>query len=232
MTGLKSGWMRLMASFDAKVPRERMLISLALIGGVLLVGGSVFVDPVLQRARQAKGGAAQSDAELATVLSQTDVVRRQLETDPDAERKLDIERLNARLKELEQNLQALEDRFVPPEQMSNLLDSLLANNVRLRLLSLKSLAPVNLADVAQGKISEKSADKLPQPTNPLGLYKHGVELRLEGSYPDLYAWLAQLEHSQKKILWGDVRLSVVEHPRAVMTLIVYTLSTDKAWLSI
>jgi hypothetical protein len=29
-----------------------------------------------------------------------------------------------------------------------------------------------------------------------------------------------------------VRFTVVEHPRSVLSLTVYTLSTDKAWLAI
>ncbi len=103
--------------------------------------------------------------------------------------------------------------------------------VGLRLVSLKSLAPINLA--AAGKTEE--AAKLPLPAaqaKELGLYKHGVEIRLEGSYADLYAWMSQLESAQRKLLWGDVRFTVVEHPRSVLSLTVYTLSTDKAWLAI
>lgn len=232
MMALKSTWQKLAAGFDAKASRERMLLSVAAVGGVLLVGGNLFVDPALARTRQAKAQIAQSDAELSTVMSQTEVVRRQLQADPDADRKADIARLNVRLKALEGNLKALEDRFVPPEQMNSLLDSLLVNNARLRLVSLKSLAPVNLAEAVRSKASDKTTDQTPPVANPLGLYKHGVELKLEGSYADLYNWLAQLEASQKRILWGDIRFAVVEHPRSTMTLVVYTLSTDKAWISI
>jgi MSHA biogenesis protein MshJ len=115
--------------------------------------------------------------------------------------------------------------------MNSLLEQLLSSNTRLRLVSLKSLAPINLA--AAGKTDE--AAKLPLPAaqaKELGLYKHGVEIRLEGSYADLYAWMSQLESTQRKLLWGDVRFTVVEHPRSVLSLTVYTLSTDKAWLAI
>lgn len=228
MNAIKVRWQKLGAVFDAKAQRERLLLAVVAVGGVLLLGNSLFVDPTLAKVRQVKTHLAQQDAELSTVQSQTNVVRGQLQADPDAARKADIVRLNARLQELERDLKALEDRFVPPEQMNSLLDSLLSNNARLRLLSLKSLAPVNLADAVKVKTTENAVPV----ANPLGLYKHGVELRLEGSYADLYTWLAQLETSQKKILWGDVRFVVTEHPRSVMTLVVYTLSTDKAWLSI
>lgn len=232
MNAIKARWQALGAKFDAKAQRERLLLAVAAVGGVWLLGNSLLVDPALAKVRQTKAAVAQQEGELATVQAQTGVVRGQLQADPDAGRKADIARLNVRLKELEGDLKALEDRFIPPEQMNGLLESLLSNNARLRLVSLKSLAPTNLAEAAKAKVTEKAPENPVQVANPLGLYKHGVELRLEGSYADLYAWLAQLESNQKKILWGDVRFVVTEHPRSVMTLVVYTLSTDKAWLSI
>jgi MSHA biogenesis protein MshJ len=169
--------------------------------------------------------------EATSLESQITVTKAQLQVDPDAGRKAEIARLKAALATVENNLKALEGSLVPPEQMNSLLEQLLASNTRLRLVSLKSLAPINLA--AAGKTEE--AAKLPLPaaqTKELGLYKHGVEIRLEGSYADLYAWMSQLESTQRKLLWGDVRFTVVEHPRSVLSLTVYTLSTDKAWLAI
>lgn len=228
----RAQWQKLGAQFDAKVQRERMLIAVAAVGGVILLGNSFLVEPALARARQLQRQSEQQTMEANGLMAQADGIRAQLQMDPDAGRKAEIGQLKVRLAEVESSLKALEDGFVPPGQMNGVLENLLAGNGRVRLISLKSLAPTNLAEPPKPKDQEKAAEPVVQVPSPLGLYKHGVELRLEGSYGDLYAWLAQLESSQRKLLWGEVRFAVTEYPRAVMSLTVYTLSTDKAWLAI
>lgn len=231
MSALSTQWKQLGARFDAYSQRERALLAAALILGTLLLGNSLLVDPNFARAKIAQRLGEQQAMEATSLESQITVTKAQLQVDPDAGRKAEVARLKAVLATVENNLKALEGGLVPPEQMNSLLEQLLASNTRLRLVSLKSLAPINLA--AAGKTEE--AAKLPLPAaqaKELGLYKHGVEIRLEGSYADLYAWMSQLESTQRKLLWGDVRFTVVEHPRSVLSLTVYTLSTDKAWLAI
>lgn len=231
MSALSTQWKQLGARFDAYSQRERALLAAALILGTLLLGNSLLVDPNFARARIAQRLGEQQAMEATSLESQITVTKAQLQVDPDAGRKAEIARLKAALAAVENNLKALEGSLVPPEQMNSLLEQLLASNTRVRLVSLKSLAPINLAEA--GKTEEAAKPSLPAAeTKALGLYKHGVEIRLEGGYADLYAWMSQLESSQRKLLWGDVRFTVVEHPRSVLSLTVYTLSTDKAWLAI
>lgn len=231
MSALAAQWKQLAARFDAYSQRERALLAAALVLGTFLVGNNLLVEPNFARAKIAQRLGEQQALEATTLESQIAVTKAQLQVDPDAGRKAEIVRLKAALAGVENDLKALEGSLVPPEQMNALLEQLLASHTRLRLVSLKSLAPVNLA--AAGKADEASKAPLPAgPPNELGLYKHGVEIRLEGSYVDLYAWISQLESTQRKLLWGDVRFSVVEYPRSMLSLTVYTLSTDKAWLAI
>ena len=63
-----------------------------------------------------------------------------------------------------------------------------------------------------------------------GLFKHGVEITLEGSYQELAAYLERLEQAKPKLLWSSVSLSAENHPRLVLTLTVYSLSLERAWL--
>lgn len=67
---------------------------------------------------------------------------------------------------------------------------------------------------------------------PGTLYRHGVELTLEGSYGDLLAYLQALEAMPQHVLWGGLSLKVEQHPRTVMTLRLYTISRDRHWLEI
>jgi len=59
-----------------------------------------------------------------------------------------------------------------------------------------------------------------------------VEIRLEGSYGQLLAYLTQLEKLPQRLLWGQLSYRVIDYPRSEMTLTVYTLSPDKTWLTL
>lgn len=65
-----------------------------------------------------------------------------------------------------------------------------------------------------------------------GLYRHGVELVLEGSYADLLGYLKAMEALPQRVLWGSASLKVGQHPRTTLTLRVYTLSRDPNWLEL
>ena len=87
---------------------------------------------------------------------------------------------------------------------------------------------------AQGIHPDKERDHSEFSVNALEgpLYKHGVEITVVGSYADLLAYLVELEKMPQRVLWNSVKLTVEDYPRARLTLTVYTLSLDKAWLSV
>lgn len=65
------------------------------------------------------------------------------------------------------------------------------------------------------------------------LYRHGVEITVEGNYGDLMNYLASLENLPgPRLLWGGMRLKVEHHPAVQLSLTVYTLSLDRAWLEL
>jgi len=79
---------------------------------------------------------------------------------------------------------------------------------KVALDSLKTL-PVRVISAAPTATLPRQSDR-PQPAASVaqtGLYRHGVELELRGSYLDLLAYLQALEASSKAVFWSDARLS-------------------------
>ncbi len=235
MDELKSRWKALAERFDAYSQRERALLAAAVIGGGMMLGMTLLVDPDFARARVAQKQADQAAQDLAAVQLQLNAVKVQLQADPDAGKRAEAATLQKEMTEVEESFRKLENGLVPPENMNAVLERLLARNASVKLISFKSLTPVNLADAVAEATKSAEGMAAPAPaskTSLPGLYKHGVELRLEGSYADLYGWLNQLESSPQKVLWGDVRFAVAEYPRAVLMLTIYTLNLEKSWLAI
>ena len=119
--------------------------------------------------------------------------------------------------------------------MTQVLRDLLGRNPRLALVSIKTLAASPLTP--SGKTAEQplKAEAKPKEKSAaidLGLYKHGVEISVEGSYADLVTYPAELEQLPWRMYWGGVQLSAQVYPVSRLTLTVYTLSLDKTWLSV
>lgn len=225
---MKALWSRLAARFDALSLRERRLLALAMVGGVLLVGYAALIDPVAAANRTLRHSIERQAADLAALQSQLAGLEAQALADPDAGRKADIARQRAELQALAERLQASATALVPPERMNAVLESLLKRHPGLRLVSMKTLKPSGILGGRGAKGGEDAAQSAPA----FDLYRHGVEIRLEGSYAEQYAYLAELERDQPGLLWGSVRLQVEEHPKNELTVVVYTLSSEKAWLAL
>ena len=222
-------WQRLNERYLAISRRERILIAVSLIVGPFLIGKSLFVDPLSNQRRALEANVARQSASEMEMQAQLAVLQQQMQQDPDAGRKAELAALLADRERLDKQIREFGAALVPPEEMNELLERLLARQPGLRLLSLKTLAPQSVlaADLLgakgdTGKATERVFD----------LYRHGVELRVEGSYRELQSYVAQLEKLDKHLLWGGLDYRVSEFPRAEMTLTVYTLSPERTWLAL
>lgn len=226
---MKNPFAKVFARYDALQPRERLLIAVGLLGGIVLVTYSAFIDPAMKRGQQAERTSIEQRAQVQGLQAQM-VALQSPNMNPDVAARAELDGLKKQLNELASRLQTMEQSLVPPQQMSALLEDMIGSRSGIRLLGLKTLPPMPLLERKED--AKEPAKKTPPAGEAAsaGLFKHGVEIRLEGSYQDLSAYLARLEQSKMKLLWSTVSLSAINHPKLVLTLTVYTLSLDRAWL--
>ena len=96
-----------------------------------------------------------------------------------------MRKINNALTELQSRLALLETKFtglqttlISPDKMPELLRNLLKKNGKLKLIELQTL-PV------KGLLENASEDKEQTSKQELPVYKHGVEITIEGRYLDL-----------------------------------------------
>lgn len=243
---MKAPFGSLAARFDALQVRERWLVAAAILGGIVLIGHSLFVAPAQTRARVAERSLSEQQAQLSALNAQM-LAMQSPNQDPNVAARAELDGLKKHLAEQAARLALMESSLVPPHQMSGLLEDMIGQRTGLRLISLKTLpvaAALEKKAVAGGVESGNPANaSAPTPTpasvpssvassvkSSDGLFKHGVEITLEGSYQELSAYLERLEQAKPKLLWSSVSLSAEDHPRLVLTLTVYSLSLERAWL--
>lgn len=64
------------------------------------------------------------------------------------------------------------------------------------------------------------------------LYRHGVEIVVQGGYLDMIAYMQALEALPVQLFWGAARLDAQQAPEARLTLTLYTLSLDEKWMKL
>lgn len=224
MKALLKLWNQLGARYAALSQREKRLCAAAVVLAPVLAGYALLVEPQLLRVRNAQRALDQQQATIQSLKSQLANLQDQSRVDPDAAKNAELATIKEQVAAADKRLKALQGTLVAPEDVSHLLERLLARHANLRLVSLKTLAPESIVPAQQ------SADGKPVPVRQFDIYRHGVELRLEGGYLELLAYLDQLEKADKKLLWGGVQFSVIEYPKSQLIITVYTLGSEQAWL--
>lgn len=229
---MKARWQTLSAKFSAQQQREKLLVTAAAVFAVAMGGYTFWVEPALLRAATLQKQIAQQKTELTGLQTQLAGLKTQIK-DPDASNKTALAEVRSQLAAAEQALRQYDNTLVPPERMPQLLQSLFARHRGLELVSLQTLPPVPLlasAAKAEAKAVDGKAPVAAPAAQGGNIHKHGIEIRMAGSYLDLLAYVSDLERLPQKLLWGRMALAVTAYPRSELTLTVYTLSLDPTWM--
>jgi MSHA biogenesis protein MshJ len=230
---MKGLWVKYAGKIDALTLRERLMVFAAALALSVYALFALGVEPAQRQQRVLLARIQAERTQLVALKGeQQAIVSASAAPKAAADRKR--EALLRRIEEVDEALKALHKTLVPAQRVNLLLQEMLKRDARLQLVSLRTIAATPL-------IAEKA--KAPAPAVPPGaaakggfvqnnIYKHGVEITVRGGYEDLYEYLARLEASQWRMFWDRAQLSVENHPRLTLTLTIYTLSLDKAWLEV
>lgn len=227
---MKEKWRQFSDRFAALQPRERVIILIAVVAGTALIFDALAFQPAEAR----KKTLAQQIERTRQQVKVAEETMKTKETvgDSHAVKRTYRDALRGRLAEFDQNIKNVQQGMVPPERMAKLLESVLARTGGLQLLSLRALPPKRYG-AGEDKPASRADSKAPKaaPSEPdRTIYQHSFEVTLQGSYDDMYRYLARLEKLPWQIFWSRISVQTAEHPRLKMTLTVQTLSLTKTWL--
>jgi MSHA biogenesis protein MshJ len=232
---MKQYWQKLSERIDALSLRERGLIFVMAVAILLALFITLLMDPL-----QAKRNAMSQDllnrqAKISASQAQVQALLEAREQDPDAANKKRMEQLQQQVAEMDKTLEGVQQGLVSPERMPQLLKDLLLKNQQLHLISIKTLPVSTLVpskkDTAASNAKGAKQENKASPEEAQ-IYKHGVEITVQGTYLDLLAYLSELEGLPWRMYWGNLDLKVNEYPQSTLVLTLYTLSLDQTWMSL
>ncbi len=220
---MKELWRKYAEKIDALPERSRVMVFVAAVAVTVFVINALFIEPAVSRSKALRMQAAQQSATLARLEPQIQALEKRL-ADPDAAAMAHRDDVKRQIAEIDEALKGMQQTLVAAESMKSLLQDMLARSPRLQLVALKTLPVAPLVDRA-------ATDKTAAPVTG-GVYKHGVEITVQGSYSDIHDYLSRLEKLNWRMFWSRATLNADDYPRLTVTVTIYTLSTDKAWLVI
>lgn len=253
---MKQYWIKLDKWAMALSLRERLMAFGAAAALLLFLAYQLVLEPGWAKQRALRDAMLQQRAQTAAIeveLAQLDAASR---LDPDKELRESLLRLQEDGAALRVSLRTAQKGMVAPEKMSPLLQQMMQGHGKLRLVSLKSMPPQGMVD---GQFPAATSDESgavaaptpakptvvtatataatatpapPPPPQPSLLFRHGVQLVVEGGYPDMINYLQALERMPTRLFWGGAALDAQKYPQARLTLTLYTLSLDQKWIAL
>ncbi|MEA5097072.1 MAG: MSHA biogenesis protein MshJ [Burkholderiaceae bacterium] len=235
---MKQHWQKWALRLDAMSLRERAMVFCGAALALIFLLNILLLEPQFAEQKKFSQQVKQDQGKIAEMQLEIQRKVQAHSLDPDKTGQEKLKQLRQQVEQLRGDLLGMQKNLVAPEKMSLLLEDLLKRNGKLKLVSLKTLPPENLA-----KSEKKDADAVKKPAASPdaakdaepevgGIYRHGVEIVVQGNYLDMVNYLSALENMKWELYWGKTSMQVVEYPVATLSLTVYTLSLDKSWMNL
>lgn len=215
--------------FDARASRERWILVLGSAVAVYSIIALLFLNPLLAEREglmsKMSGVQEQFDSLQQRAAGAAETVSSGQHTTFEGRRdalQTELQRIASRLEEREASL-------VPPDQTRRVLQDLLRAETELRLVSLETLKPRPLEEPTEDQTQNASGS----PAEPEHvIYRHEVRLEAVGDYFATMRYIQALETHGRGLLLDELEYEVEQYPHARITLTVYTLSFDEAWIGV
>ncbi|WP_185231606.1 hypothetical protein [Teredinibacter franksiae] len=247
-------WDGIAAKFAALQQREKILLAAGVLLSVYLVWELAFAGDLNKRRDALVKRFEAANVQLKTLSTEEKMLVVAINNDPNAAKRRTIVRLEKQLQAANKKLQEMSVGLLSADQLPQVLHDVLRESDQLELVGMESKAPVKL-QLAQekreptGQSEEDEAvalaedlyeedqaryvgDERMEEERIIGVYKHSVKITLKGEYFSVIAYLQKLEALNWKLFWENIEYQVDRYPGAVVTLEVYTLSTDRGVLGV
>ena len=237
MTDNHSRWFQ---RFDRLSLRERLLVGLTAVVLLLFLWWTQLYQHLAPKTLRLEQANQRRASELQALALARDGIRKRLEQGVHREQQARIEQLRKKIQRLQQQLAEGTEGLVSPQQMFELMRSMIDAAPRLKLLQLRRLAIEPLFRPDQASQSA-AAETQPSPAEMAddeslrqqpALYRHVMQLRLQGRYADILGWLQQLEQLPWQLIWNRVELTAREYPMIEIELTLSTVSSSRAWVGL
>jgi MSHA biogenesis protein MshJ len=212
MSKVSEMWQQWEDKFSALTSREKGMIGFVVIFVLTFGVFSLLVEPYLVEQTKLETRQKKAKSSYALVNNQIQQIKNELKKEPNKQVKSDIAALKVELANVESELEKVMTDYVAPEKMALQLTRLLRTSKDVRIVGM-SVLPTE-------KIETNKELDLPE------YYRHKFEVTVTGDYFSLMDFVKNVTVKSKQFGIKSLNYEVTEHPTAVMTLSLVTISDN------
>ncbi len=213
----------LRAKIDARTRRERLLLASAVLVVVLILWEVTLRAPLSEQQARAERDAAQLNKQTQQLRASLTQIEDELAEAKGSGEASRLDRLRERLDALDERLSKRMQGLVAPEQMVEVLRSMVSGDESLALVGLQNQPVEPLIREQQSGDADKAIPRV---------YRHGIEVTLEGDYFAILAYLQRLEGLSWVFQWQSLEIERIDYPTARATVTLATLSLAEDWIGV
>lgn len=242
---------QLQQRFEPLAQREKVIVTLVLLAVVFMLIQSVALDPLLKIRTTLQQQHEQLTQDLNQQQIERETLAQAITAGPKRQKQQQLDALKQELTTLDEQIARTTATMIPPRKMTDVLREVMQLRESLKLVELENLAPEPLLEqdrtddaspavnanansgpnAAGGAVASATTPSV-DAEREVGLYRHGVRLVFEGDYMTTMAFLESLEQKSWRFFWQSLQYDVEKYPKARVTLTLYTLSPERAWLGV
>lgn len=206
--------------------RERVLLLLTVAIAPLVLIFVFLIEPALITLQKVPPKIQSIEASIQSQEKVLALLKDKKVKDPNIAARAELKRLRTQLSEANQEISRAATNLVSPNKMLILLQSVLADQDKISVVSAKSLNVETMQLAPEKEESDAEANAVPETV----IFVHPFEVELKGSYQGLYDYLQTIEQLDGVFFWDSLEYVVEEYPTAQIKIKVHTLSSEAGWL--
>lgn len=211
---------------DRRPLRERLLVNLLLVVIVAVLIDWLALAPARDRLAGIEADLANRESQAEELRTARDELAERVANDPVVDLRNAEERLEARLGELDREVESVARGFVSAGSMAEALREMLAGS-SLRLVSLTTLPAERMRFGSEQDEEEEGSQVSAAPSMPV-LYRHPLEITFEGSFVEALDYLQRVQSLDWDFQWDGIEVQIIDYPRASYTWRLHSISLEEA----
>lgn len=207
---------------DALSLRERAIIFVAVAASLFMIWDALFMSPLDREQRDMLNQLKTIRAEISALDDQALSIMAEHNVDPNRNELEQLAKLDELLQQSSDQIGEMIKGLIEPKQMAQIIESVLRQQHGLEFIGLENLGSESLLDSKTGQGS----------TDAQGIFKHTMRIRLQGTYTQTVEYLRALEKLPWQFRWDEVKITMVDYPRADIVVTVHTISLREGWLGV
>lgn len=215
-----------MLQIDTLSLRERALVMLGAFMVMFLIWDGLLMSDIGSRSKRVTDEIAGTQARMQQLNQAIATSAQTRGTDPNTRLQDELRATRASIEALDETLDEGSASVIPPSEMARVIEQVLRRQGRLKLLSAQSLPPRPMFETAIANPDDVGIAATGT------VYRHGLELVVEGRYLDVLEYLRELESLDWQFFWETVELESGKYPANRVRIRVYSLNLEEGWLGV